>query len=126
LKRLAARCCGLGSYRLAAENLKELCGIYLSHTTVGEITQETVGELDEQLQDNSAIRDAFRKAKGEVEFQTDGTCVHIRDEEDNAKWMEVKTGVFAKRERGESAEPSEWATRDLPEPSIVSAFAAIL
>jgi hypothetical protein len=125
LKRLAARCCGLGSYRLAADNLLELCGIHLSHTTVGEIAQETADEIAERLKDNAAIRNDFQKAKGEVEFQTDGTCVHIRNEEDKPEWREMRVGSFDKRECSESAEPSEWATRPLSEPTVVSAFAAI-
>jgi hypothetical protein len=125
LKRLAARCCGLGSYRLAADNLKELCGIHLSHTTVGEIAQETADEIAARLKDDSNIRNAFQKAKGEIEFEVDGTCVPIRNDDGTSEWREMKVGSFAKRECGASAEPSEWATRDLPEPSIVSAFAAI-
>ena len=40
--------------------------------------------------------------------------------------MEVKVGAFAKRERGESVFPSEWATRDLPQPTVVSSFASIV
>jgi hypothetical protein len=37
LQRVAARCCGLWSYRLAADTQKELCGANLSHTTIGSI-----------------------------------------------------------------------------------------
>ena len=37
----------------------------------------------------------------------------------------MKVGAFAKRERGECAVPSEWNTRKLPEPTVVSAFATI-
>jgi len=37
----------------------------------------------------------------------------------------MKVGAFAKRERGVSALPSEWHTRTLPEPTVVSAFASI-
>ena len=37
----------------------------------------------------------------------------------------MKVGVLAKRERGQSATPSEWETRELPKPTVVSAFAAI-
>jgi hypothetical protein len=125
LKRLAARCCGLGSYRLAADNLDELCGIHLSPTTVGEITQETASEIEERLKDDSAIREAFQKAKGETEFQIDGTCIHIRNEDGKAEWREMRVGTFDKRECSESAEPSQWATRPLEKPSIVAAFAAI-
>jgi len=70
LKRLAARSVGFGSYRLAAENLYEYCGIRLSHTTVGEIAHQTSEELAAKLPDNSEIRNDFQKAKGEAEFRT--------------------------------------------------------
>jgi hypothetical protein len=125
LKRFTARLCGLGSYRLAADNLKEFFGIHLSPTTIGEITQETVAEIEERLQDDSDIREAFQKAKGEVEFQIDGTCIHIRNDEDEPEWREMRVGSFDKRECSESAEPSQWATRELENPTVVSAFAAI-
>lgn len=125
MKRFTARLCGLGSYRLAADNLKEFFGIHLSPTTIGEITQETVAEIEERLQDDSDIREAFQKAKGEVEFQIDGTCIHIRNDEDEPEWREMRVGSFDKRECSESAEPSQWATRELENPTVVSAFAAI-
>jgi len=37
----------------------------------------------------------------------------------------MKVGVLAKRKRGESAASSEWETRTLPKPTVVSAFAVI-
>jgi len=125
LKRCAARCCGLGSYHLAADNLRELCGIRLSPTTVGDIAQETAVEIEERLQDDSDIRNAFQQSKGEVEFQIDGTCIHIRNDADEPEWREMRVGSFDKRVCSESAEPSQWATRELEKPTVVSAFAAI-
>jgi hypothetical protein len=125
LKRIVGRCCGFWSYRHAADNLQELCGICLSHTTIGKIAGKTADEMTEKLPNITEIRNDFQKAKGEVEFYADGTCVHVRNAEDNAEWREMKVGAFAKRECGDSATPSEWATRKLPEPTVVSAFAAI-
>jgi hypothetical protein len=125
LKRLAARCCGHWSYRQAADNLRELSGVDLSHTTIGELTVKTAGEIAEKLPKNTDIRKNFEEAKGEVEFYADGTCVHVRNDNGMAEWREMKVGAFAKRERGEKATPSEWATRKLPEPTVISAFAAI-
>jgi hypothetical protein len=125
LNRLATRCCGNWSYRLAAENLLEFCGVQLSHATLGKIADRTAVKIAAQLQDNPDIRNDFQKAKGAVEFYSDGTFVHIRNEEGKAEWREVKVGALVKREQGESASPSEWATRKLPEPTVVSAFAAI-
>jgi hypothetical protein len=50
----------------------------LSPTTIGELADETAKKIAEKLQDNSDVRDAFQKAKGAVEFYTDGTFIHIR------------------------------------------------
>ena len=126
LQRLAARCCGLWSYRLAAETLQELCGIHLSHTAIGELASQTAGKIAERLQNNPGLRNDFQQAKGEIEFYADGTFVHIRNDDDKAEWKEMKVGVWAKRERGKSALPSQRHTRKLPEPTVVAAFAAIL
>ena len=114
------------SYRLAADNLQELCGIDLSHTTVGEIAANTADEIAAKMANRSEdIRNDFQKAKGDTEFYADGTFVHIRNDDDKVEWKEMKVGAFAKRERGECAAPSEWNTRKLPEPTVVSAFASI-
>jgi hypothetical protein len=126
LKRLVARCCGLWSYRLAAENLQEFCGIHLSHTTIGKLAGHTAEEIAARMQDNSDVRKDFQKAVGEVEFYADGVFVHIRNDFGKAEWREFKVGAFAKRRRGAFALPSEWHTRRLPEPTVVSAFAAIV
>ena len=126
LNRLVSRCCGLWSYRMATDNLQELCGIHLSHTTVGEIAADTADTIAARMESRSEeIRNAFQQAKGEGEFYADGTFIHIRNDNDKAEWREMKVGAFAKRERGEPATPSEWNTRKLPEPNVVSAFAAI-
>ena len=37
----------------------------------------------------------------------------------------MKVGIFSRRERGESATPDEWDTRDLPKLQTRIAFAAI-
>jgi hypothetical protein len=126
LKRLVARCCGLWSYRLAAENLQEFCGIHLSHTTIGKLAGHTAEEIAARMQDNPDVRKDFQKAMGEVEFYADGVFVHIRNDFGKAEWREFKVGAFAKRRRGAFALPSEWHTRKLPEPTVVSAFAAIV
>jgi hypothetical protein len=125
LKRMVSRCCGLWSYRLAADTLQELGGIHLSHMTVGKIAADTADEIATKIQDNPDIRNDFQKAKGDTEFYADGTFVHIRNGANKAEWNEMKVGVLTKRERGASATPSEWNTRTLPEPTVVSAFAAI-
>jgi hypothetical protein len=113
------------SYRATSDNIQAFCGFRLSHTTTGKIAARTADELAERMQDNVAVREEFQKAKGETEFCTDGVYVHVRNDEGKAEWNEMKVGAFVKRELGESATPEEWASRKLPEPTVVSAFAAI-
>jgi hypothetical protein len=126
LTRIITRCVGLWSYRLSAETIEELCGVQLSHMTLGKIADATAVKLGVKLENNSDIREAFQKAKGDTEFYADGVFAHIRDEYGVAKWMEFKIGALVKRPRGLFALPSEWGGRKLPEPTAVAAFAAIV
>jgi len=125
LKRLVGRSCGFWSYRLAAENLEEFCGIRLSHTLVGDLAQKTADEIAGKLPDRLDIRNDFQVAQGEVEFTLDGKCINTRDKDGKPEWREMKVGLVSKRRCGESATPTEWDSRELPEFSIASAFAAI-
>jgi hypothetical protein len=125
VKRLTTRCCGHWSYQLAADHLHELCGIRLSHTTVGTIALATADEIAVKMDDNPAFKNAFQKAQGKSEFYVDGTFVPILNLDGTREWREVKVAAFVKRLLGESALPSEWATRQLPKPSAVYAFASI-
>jgi hypothetical protein len=122
---MVARCVGLGSYRLAQENLAELCQIHLSPTTLGAIADATAGEIAVRLENHADVRRTFQKASGEIEFYSDGTFVHIRERDGTTAWREFKLGAYAKRVRSAGALPSEWAIRALPKPSVVYAFAAI-
>jgi hypothetical protein len=124
-RRFLARCCALGAYRVAADSLRELCGIPLSHTTIGNIADETAAEMETILASSPVFREIFQKAKGKVEFYADGTCVHIRNADGTHEWRDMKTGALVKRESGPSSKPEEYSTRELPEPTVVSAFAAI-
>jgi hypothetical protein len=125
LKRLVGRGGGQWSYRLVSDNIEAYCGFRLSHATMGKIAAQTADELATRMQDDPTVREKFQQAKGETEFYADGVFVHIRNDEGKAEWCEAKTGAYAKRTVGESATPEEWGSRDLPKPTIVSAFAAI-
>lgn len=56
----------------------------------------------------------FRRAAGDVEFQTDGTCVNT-----TRGWREMRLSIFAKRTR---ARPTtgrrDWEQRNLPAPHV--------
>jgi hypothetical protein len=117
------------SYYLASETLEELCGIQISHMTIGKISDEVAGAIAAKQEHcpafQAALRSVFQSATGETEFLTDGTCIHIRNADGTTEWREVKVGAFVKRLCGLPASPWEWATRKLPPPGAVSAFAAI-
>ena len=65
------------------------------------------------------------KRKGETEFYVDGTCIHILNDAGEPVYGEMKVGEFIKRERSDGCTPEECGTRELLEPTVVSAFAAI-
>ncbi len=119
-ERLACLAAASWSYEVSSDRLNELCGIRMSENTIREVAQRHGAAMNAwQNSDPQACRE-FRETDGETEFTTDGTCVNTL-----AGWREVKVGIFAKRSVGEAAMPDEWATRDLPAPSVSVAFAAI-
>jgi hypothetical protein len=63
---------------------------------------------------------AFAGAAGDVEFQLDATKVNT-----TGGWRDMKIGIFARRESGESATAAEWDSRVLPAPTARVAFAAV-
>jgi hypothetical protein len=108
------------SFDVASARLRELCGLRVSADLIRRVTH-AAGQRAQAWQTQGADSGAgFRKAAGEVEFYTDGTCVNTR-----GGWREMRLSVFAKRSRGESATPAEWAERKLPRPSARVAFGGI-
>ena len=73
-KRYASRLCGLLSYRVASDTLKELCAIPISHTRIGDITDATAEDIVAKQSHCPTLRAVFQMAAGETEFLTDGTC----------------------------------------------------
>ena len=92
---------------------------------IGKIAAETAGEMEVRLHHNPNIRKDFQEADGETEVLIDGTSINTRNEDGKQEYREAKIALAAKRECGDSAAPSEWATRELPEPTVTYAVAAI-
>ena len=125
LKERLAHNIGSASYRSVADTLKSYLGIHLSPTTIGNIADETADEMQVRLQKNTDVRKEFQKAKGEKVFLTDGTFINTRNAEGEQEYREVKIAIVAKQECGDSATPEEWESRELPEPTVTYAVAAI-
>jgi len=119
-QRLICLAAASWSYDISSERLEELCGLKISDTTIREISQQHGARANEWMRTDPEAARAFREARGDAEFTTDGTCVNT-----TGGWREMKLGIFSKRERGEPATPAEWATRTLPAPHVRLAFSAI-
>jgi hypothetical protein len=109
------------SFERAARLLRELAGLRVCDNTVRAACDRHGGRMRTwQREDPEAAR-RFRAAAGDVEFQTDGTCVNT-----TGGWREVRLSIFAKRRRGEPVtDPDDWDEQRLPAPHVRVATAAI-
>ena len=119
-RRLISLAAASWSYDIASDRLEQFCGLSLSDTTARKVAQEEGAAMLEWQRTDAAAVQEFCSSAGDVEFTTDGTSVNTTD-----GWREAKIGIFSKRDRGESAAPSEWSERTLPSPNVSVAFAAI-
>lgn len=109
------------SFDRASANLKELCGLVTCDNTIRAVCHEHGGAMRDWQRDDPRARAAFREAGGDVEFQTDGTCVNTTE-----GWREMRLSIFAKRNRGTALRGTKrWQQRDLPEPHAQVIQAAI-
>jgi hypothetical protein len=108
------------SFAQASARLKELSGLSVSANTVRSVCQHEGSRVAVWQADDPAAGREFRAATGNVEFETDGTCVNTGE-----GWKEMRVGVFAKRVLGAPARPDQWRTRRLPAPHVRVALAAI-
>jgi hypothetical protein len=70
------------------------------------------GAMRDWQRHDPAAAAGFRRAGGDVEFQTDGTMVNT-----TAGWREMRLSIFAKRRRGQPASGrGDWGQRGLPAP----------
>lgn len=108
------------SFDRASQHLQEFCSIRVSDNTIRQVCQEQASDMAQWQRTAHEARQAFRDARGDVEFSTDGTSVNTTE-----GWREMRVGIFAKRERGEPADAQSWDTRELPPPHVRVAIAAI-
>lgn len=100
------------SFDRASANLREFCGLSVCDNTIRAVCHDHGGWMRDWQRDDPRAGEAFRHAAGDVEFQTDGTCVNT-----TAGWREMRLSIFAKRKRGEPASGrGDWEQRGLPAP----------
>jgi len=110
-----------GSFERAARLLRELAGLNVCDNTVRAACDRHGGLIRAWQREDPAASRPFREADGDIEFQTDGTCVNT-----TSGWREVRLSIFAKRRRGEPVvDPDHWDEQRLPGPHARVAAAAI-
>jgi hypothetical protein len=118
--RLACRAGARHSFAEAEEQLAEMCGWHISDERLRQACHEEARRIAQWQAENPAATEAFPKATGAIEFQTDAVKVNT-----DTGWRDMKIGIFAKRPLGAAATPEQWDSRVLPKPSVRNAFASI-
>jgi hypothetical protein len=108
------------SFRQGCLLLENLAGWTTCHEVIRQVCYRQSEQLAEQREVASPEVEPFRKANGQMEFQTDATTVNTL-----GGWRDMKIGIFAKRLPGQPATPEQWNKRKVPTPTARFAFAAI-
>jgi hypothetical protein len=117
--RLVCLSGGRVSFAAAGTILEACCGWTVSDETIRLACEGQLGRIAEFAATSEAAA-KFSSADGAAEFQLDGTTVNT-----TGGWRDMKIGIFARREPGETATAVQWDDRNLPGPTARVAFAAI-
>jgi len=107
-------------FALASQRLKDLLGWTCSGNTLRQTCYRRGVQMAQWRESQPEALSHFRHAQGDVEFETDGTCINT-----TAGWKEMRLGIFAKRHRGQPATIENWDQRALPRPHARLALAAM-
>jgi len=123
-KVVQKHCCRLAadvSFAKASEHLREMLNVSVSAETIRTMVEAHGKAMAAFQPKDEATAQAFREAKGEVEFAVDAGKVNTREQ----GWKDLKIAVISKRESGEPATPEQWRDDRLPAATMVVAFAMI-
>lgn len=109
------------SFATAAEHLREMLAVRLSPETLRTLVEGHGKAMAAFQPTDEATGQAFRAAKGDVEFAVDAGKVNTREH----GWKDLKIAVISKREAGTPATPDGWQGDRLPAATMVVAFAMI-
>lgn len=120
LFKLACLAVASWSFDQAQEHLKQFLQVSLSDEYLRRLSGKLVPELEKFHEISKHSQEKFAAAQGDLEFEADGVTVYTTE-----RPREMKIGIFAVRERGEEATSEQWASRNLPKPSVRFAVAQI-
>jgi hypothetical protein len=119
-RRLVSLAGASWAFGTAQRHLKAFCGLDASDEFIRRVSLSVGTKMTAWMEQSPTAVAGFVEAKGDVEFETDGTTVNTTE-----GYKEAKIGIFAKRPRGESVETAKWDDRKLPAPTSRFAFARI-
>jgi hypothetical protein len=105
------------SFDKASRHLKEFCHVEVSDDTIERVCQEEGQRAGQWMEQSEAPVEALARAKGEVEFSSDGLKINTVN-----GWREMRLSVFVKRPPTGPCAPAQWDDRVLNEPQARLAF----
>lgn len=96
----------------AEAHLLELCHLRVSDDTIERVCQEEAVRAAKWMGESPEPVESFQRARGLVELSSDGVKVNTI-----GGWREMRLSVLAKREPTAPAEPKDWDTRVLNDPT---------
>jgi hypothetical protein len=96
----------------AEAHLLELCHVRVSDDTIERVCQEQAVRARKWMDESPEPVESFKKARGLAEFSSDGVKINT-----TGGWREMRLSVLAKRQPTTPAEPKDWDTRVLNEPT---------
>ena len=109
------------AFASASEHMREMLGVQVCPETVRKLVEDHGGKMARFQAEDTASEEAFREAKGEVEFTIDAGKAYTREE----GWKDLKIGVISKRESGAPTQLDNYKKQRLPAAAMVLAFAMI-
>jgi hypothetical protein len=108
------------SYDEAAWKLKELSHLQTSNDVIRGVCDKEGEAMLQWVNSSPEPQKAFAKAKGVVEFSTDGLKLNT-----TTGWKEMRLSVMGKREPANAAPADQWHDRPLEAPTTRIAICAI-
>lgn len=101
------------SFANTAEHLRELLGVSPAVETLRTCCERQAARIVRWQARETASAEGFSQARGDWEFTIDAGKVNTREN----GWRDLKIAVAQKRPAAEPANPTQWESRTLPEPT---------
>jgi hypothetical protein len=96
----------------AERHLLEFCHLRVSDDTIERVCQEQAVRARRWMEQSPQAVESFKKARGAAELSSDGVKINT-----TGGWREMRLSVLAKREPTTPAQPKDWDTRVLNDPT---------